>query len=43
MNDIEGKGLIWNSAPKIPVADIESARAEAQEMYEKQKKRNFNP
>ena len=43
LNDIEGKGLIWNSAPKIPVADIESARAEAQEMYEKQKKRNFNP
>lgn len=43
LNDIEGKGLIWDSAPKIPVADIESARAEAQKMYEEQKKRNSNP
>ena len=43
LNDIEGKGWLWNSAPKIPVADIESARAEAQKMYDEQKKRNSNP
>jgi len=34
LDGIEDKGWIWDSAPKLPVADIECGRNEARKMYE---------